>query len=139
MQFVHEKLRSTQAALSGKSGALLREMTANDLYLNAVTKMDLSQKKGGGSVYRALGEDAVRRQTARIMQEPAFQRLAVLPDDELRALAAGEGGRALANRFMREYAHEQNAQIPQQKIPDAVQRQEQPNRHIERGGLQAQH
>ena len=30
MQFVHEKLRSTQAALSGKSGALLREMTAND-------------------------------------------------------------------------------------------------------------
>lgn len=60
MQFVHEKLRSTQAALSGKSGALLREMTANDLYLNAVTKMDLSQKKGGGSVYRALGEDAVR-------------------------------------------------------------------------------
>ena len=139
MQFVHEKLRSTQAALSGKTGALLREMTANVLYLNAVTRMDLSQKKGGGSVYRALGEDAVRRQTARILQEPAFQRLAALPDDELRALAAGEGGRALANRFMREYAREQNAQIPQQEIPDAVQRQEQPNRHIEQGGLQAQH
>ena len=86
-----------------------------------------------------MGENVVRRQTARIMQEPAFQRLAALPDEELRALAAGEGGRALANRFIRELAQEQTAQVPQPKNPDAVRPQGRPERQNAQDGLQVQH
>jgi hypothetical protein len=86
-----------------------------------------------------LGEENVSRQTAKIKGEPAFRRLAALPDEELRALAAGEGGRALANRFIRELAQEQAAQVPQPQNPDAVRPQGRPERQNAQDGLQVQH
>lgn len=139
VQAVRERMRGLQAELTGKTGNELRELTAKILYLNAVTRADLSHKQAGGGIHRALGKENVSRQTAKIKEEPAFRRLAALPDEELRALAAGEGGRALANRFIRELAQEQAAQVPQPQNPDAVRPQGRPERQNAQNGLQVQH
>ena len=107
MTLIREQLRATQACLSGMEGALLRKTAAEILYYNGMTRLDLSHKIDGGGIFRAMKGNMIEKQTAKIMQEPAFQRLAALPDEELRALAAGKEGSALANRFIREIAHVQ--------------------------------
>ena len=103
MKLVHEKLKEAQAGLSGKTGDALREQTARVLYLTGLTRMDLLKKSGMG-VRRALKESVIARQTVGIKADPAFKRLTAAPDDELRAVAAGEGGRNLVDRYVREMA-----------------------------------
>ena len=48
----------------------------------------------------------------KIMALPAFAKLTALPDDELRALAAGDSGRALGDQFIREMAKQDLAAAP---------------------------
>lgn len=96
------------------------EATQMRAYLNGMTRIGLSKKTGMG-IRKALHEDTMQRQMARIQREPGFKNLAALPDDELRALAAGEGGRALADSFIREIAREG-------QIAASAQPQQQPAR-----------
>ena len=84
----------------------LRKKAAQILYLNGLTRMELDKKSGMG-IRRAMTGQKLEEQTARVLSQPAFKKLAALPDNELRALAAGSGGRDLADTFIREIAKEQ--------------------------------
>ena len=53
-------------------------------------------------------------QRDRLMATPAFQRLAALPDDELRQLAGKDDGELLKRRYIRELARDKEAEIHEQ-------------------------
>ena len=108
LHLVHEKIREVQGTLGAASGEALREKAAQILYLNGLTRMELDKKSGMG-VRRAMTGQKLAEQTERVLGQSAFKRLAALPDNELRALAAGNGGRDLADKFIREIAKEQQA------------------------------
>ena len=108
IHLVHEKIREVQGGLGALGGEALREKSAQILYLNGLTRMELDKKSGMG-VRRALTEQKLAEQTERVKSQSAFKKLASLPDAELRALAAGSGGRDLADKFIREIAKEQQA------------------------------
>lgn len=59
----------------------------------------------------------MQRQMRKILETPAFRKLAALPDDELRALAAGSSGRALGDQFIRELAKQDLAADPAANRP----------------------
>lgn len=59
----------------------------------------------------------MQRQMRKIMETPTFRKLAALPDDELRALAAGSSGRALGDQFIRELAKQDLAAAPAAEQP----------------------
>ncbi|MBO5503949.1 MAG: hypothetical protein J5969_05665 [Lachnospiraceae bacterium] len=103
MHLVHEEMHKTQAGLSGKEDDDLRRQAARVLYLSGLTKVENEQKRGMG-VYHALDGNVIAQHADRLMQDPAFKKLAALPDAELRALAAGTAGRSLSIRFFREKA-----------------------------------
>ena len=116
MYMVQEELREAHAELSGKDGRDLREQTAKILCLNGLTRIGVSQKTSDG-IRKALSETSMQRQMRKIMETPAFRKLAALPNDELRALAAESSGRALGDQFIRELAKQDLAAAPAANRP----------------------
>ena len=133
LHLVREKIQELQAGLSGKTGEALKKQTAQILYLNGLTRTEFS-KRSGQSVRKALHPNTLNRMAEKFMAEPGFQKLTARPENELRALAAGKGGRELGDRFIRELAQlEQPAPAPREaQNPDLQpQRQEaQPQPHV---------
>ena len=109
IHLVHEKIREIQGGLGVLSGDALRRKAAQIIYLNGLSRMDIDKKTGMG-VRRAMTEVKLNEQTQRVLESPAFRKLAALPDRELRALAAGHGGFDLANKYIQEIAKEQQIQ-----------------------------
>ena len=116
MYMVQEELREAQAELSGKDGRDLREQMEKILCLNGLTRIGVSQKTSDG-IRKALSETSMQRQMRNIMETPAFRKMAALPNDELRALAAGSSGHALGDQFIRELAKQDLAAAPAANRP----------------------
>lgn len=67
------------------------------------------------------------RQRDKLMNTPAFRRLAALPDDELRQLAGQDDGEQLKRRYIRELARDKETELHEQarqeKAEPALQNQ----------------
>ncbi|MBR0312702.1 MAG: hypothetical protein IJQ98_09980, partial [Oscillospiraceae bacterium] len=115
MSYVHNRLNRSQAELSGATGMELRRKTAETIYLKAITQSGMSFKKGA-AIHTALRADIVAKNRDEIMRHPAFERLAKMPDDELRSLAAQRKGDKLMDRFVGEAAKDIKAQKTQEPM-----------------------
>ena len=72
--------------------------------------------KKGAAIHTALRADIVAKNRDEIMRHPAFERLAKMPDDELRSLAAQRKGDKLMDRFVGEAAKDIKTQKTQEQM-----------------------
>ena len=102
-KLVNYRLQQSQSRLSGLTGENLRRKVADVIYYKGLARID-NEKKKSAALKNAVQPSVVEQQAGNIMNEPAFKKLAEMPDKELRTLAAGKGAEKLMNTFIRETA-----------------------------------
>ena len=108
MHMVQYRLKQAQGGLSGLTGPKLHKKAAEVLYYKSLTKIDLGTKKSQ-ELKNAVIPKEIRKQRDRLMELPAFKKLAKMPDAELRSLAAGKGADKLLDHFVTEVAKDMKA------------------------------
>ena len=124
--YAHKRLKEIVKALPEHDGQSLRKRVAEVLCYKALTTTDYTARQKG-LLKNAVQAETVLRQRERLMNTPAFKRLAALPDDELRQLAGQDDGEQLKQRYIRELARDKETQIHEQarqeKAEPALQNQ----------------
>ena len=124
--YAHKRIQETVKVLPECSDKSLRKRVAEILYYKALTTTDYTARQKG-LLKNAVQAETMLRQREKLMATPAFQRLAALPDDELRQLAGKDDGELLKRRYIRELArdkeNELHEQARQEKAQPALQKQ----------------
>ena len=93
---IHFCIESAQRSIEKASGEKLREMCATSIYFTGV---EMAAKKG--KPYKLVETlNALYDGVKAIKDTAAFKELAKLPDEELRSLAAKNGGKQLTLKYM---------------------------------------
>ena len=128
--YAHKRIQETVKVLPECSDKSLRKRVAEILYYKALTTTDYTARQKG-LLKNAVQAETMLRQRDKLMNTPAFQRLAALPDDELRQLAGKDDGEQLKRRYIRELARDKETQLHdqarQQKAQTALENQAQRN------------
>lgn len=106
--------------IKNEKGDTLRDLVAKEIYFKALETDSLTNLKSR-KVLDALEPDMINRNTEKIKQNPAYQRLCRMDDENLRALALNGKGEKLMNSFFSEAAkNKQNKAFKrQQRLPAA--------------------
>ena len=118
--YAHKRIQENVKDLADCSGKSLRKRAAEILYYKALTTTDYTARQKG-LLKNAVQEQTMLHQRDRLMATPAFQRLAALPDDELRQLAGKDDGELLKRRYIRELARDKEAELHEQARQEKTQ------------------
>ena len=103
MFVLHERLKRSQADLSGLTGKSLRDAVAEVIYYKGLNRMD-SEARKTDSLKNALNPSVMKAGRNIILNSPAFKKYAEMKDDELRSIAASRDGEKLMKGYIRETA-----------------------------------
>ena len=137
--YAHHRMQEAVRQLPDYAGNPLRNRVAEILYYKALTTTDYTARQKG-LLKNAVQAETMLRQRDKLMNTPAFKRLAALPDDELRQLAGQDDGEQLKRRYIRELARDKESEIHEQarqeKAEPALQNQarRQEARDAQQGG-----
>ena len=124
--YAHKRLKEIVKALPEHDGQSLRKRVAEVLCYKALTTTDYTARQKG-LLKNAVQAETMLRQRERLMNTPAFKRLAALPDDELRQLAGQDNGEQLKRSYIRELARDKETELHEQarqeKAEPALQNQ----------------
>lgn len=116
---VHDRVKRVQEFMNDKQGDALRTTVAQEIYFKGLESSSLVTKSKT-QLLDAMSPKNFEEGVNKIKQSPAFEHLASLPDDRLKALAQdGDGGR-LMDSFFRESAKIKQKEIAAEKLKNRL-------------------
>ncbi len=109
--FINSRLANTGIRLDGLRGKALQDMVAEVLYLKALSRTSVENKKPE-SMVNAVRPEVIKAQTEVIAGGGAFRKLIKeIPEDKLRQLATEQRGEKIYDRFLDHLAREKQVGV----------------------------
>ncbi len=117
-EYARTRLKEEQGKVAALKGNALKEKVAEILYLKSLTKVDQAARNSE-KFKQSLLPAHIASQKQKIMGSPEFKSFEKMPENQLRAMAAGKGAKNLMDNFMKTVAKVKEAQKQMQQRVNA--------------------